>query len=111
MLLGRARAGRARVRLTAIDGQIAAFAACFVTAGWLWVWSNATDPGLLHYSPGLLATAEVVRFAGLDPRVDVLDGGAGIQRFTTSGAAGLASTQSLAMDSSWVRRVLHRLAA
>jgi len=84
-ILGHARAGRAKVLLVQIDGSTAAYAVCFLSGHEMWVYSNSMSPDYTRYSPGTLANAEVVREALCDPSIDVVNWGAGIQRYKMSG--------------------------
>ena len=101
-----ARAGRVRLLRTTIDGELAAFALCFTSPGRWWVWSNYADPDWLHYSPGTVSNAEVVRAAAEDPDVDCLDWGSGLQRYKLSGPVHLESRQRLEAAAPAVDRAL-----
>jgi len=80
-----AGAGRARLLTFRLDGQLAAFALCFESAGQLLVYSNMASPDWLDFSPGTIANAEIVAAAHRDPSVREVDWGPGLQRYKLSG--------------------------
>lgn len=100
-LRGHAGAGVLRLLTARVDGRLAAFAAALVDHRRLWVWSNYVAPECRGLSAGTLANAEVVRAAHADPVVDLVDWGAGVQRFKMSGGATLRPAQTLRV---WGRR-------
>ena len=58
-------------------------------------------PEWRRLSAGTLANAEVVRASHADPGIDVVDWGAGVQRYKMSGGATLQQAQTLRV---WGRR-------
>lgn len=98
---GHAGAGVLRLLVARVDGRLAAFAAAVLDHRRLWVWSNYVAPEWRRLSAGTLANAEVVRAAHADPEIDVVDWGAGVQRYKMSGGAILQPAQTLRV---WGRR-------
>ncbi len=100
-LRGHADAGVLRLLVARVDGRLAAFAVGLLDHRRLWVWSNYVAPEWRRLSAGTLANAEVVRAAHADPGIDVVDWGAGVQRYKMSGGATLQQAQTLRV---WGRR-------
>ncbi len=104
---GHARAGRVRLLTLRIDGALAAFALCEVTAGILWVDTNRASPDWLAFSPGTVVNAEILRMAHADPAITCVDWGGSVQRYKLSGHPTLVQLQRLqAWSSSAVRAVV-----
>jgi CelD/BcsL family acetyltransferase involved in cellulose biosynthesis len=95
-----ARNHRVRLLTVRIGPPLASFAVCLLDQRTFWVYANLVSPDWLHYSAGTIANAEVVRAAYLDPAIDGVDWGAGLQRYKLSGAATLRPSQHLAAWSS-----------
>jgi hypothetical protein len=71
------------------------------------VLDNRVAPGWTTYSAGMIANNAAVRTAADDPRVDVVDWGAGVQRYKLQSANKVIShEQLLAWSSRSTRRVL-----
>jgi len=81
----------------------------------LYVSSNRIAPVWDRYSPGLLASAEVVRAAFADPALGGVDWGVRVQRYKLSGHAELRQYEVLSAWSSkswfYLTELLRRLTA
>jgi CelD/BcsL family acetyltransferase involved in cellulose biosynthesis len=99
-----ARAGRVRLLTLRIDGALAAFALCELTAGILWVDTNRAAPEWLAFSPGTVVNAEILRIAHGDPAIECVDWGGSVQRYKLSGQPTLMRLQCLQAWSSWAVR-------
>lgn len=87
-----------------LNGQLAAFALCLLDIGEHWVLVNRASPDWLHYSPGTIANAEVVRHAFEDPHSHGVNWGGAPQRYKLSGEVTLIPRQTLyAWSSATVR--------
>lgn len=95
-----ARDGGLRLLTVRIDGSLASFAVCLLDRGTLWVYANLVSPDWLRYSTGTIANAEVVRAAYLDPAIEGVDWGTGVQRYKMSGLVTLRPSQQLVAWSS-----------
>jgi CelD/BcsL family acetyltransferase involved in cellulose biosynthesis len=83
-----------------IDDDLAAFALCLRWRHTLFVYDNRMNPAHKRFAPGLLANIETVRHAVEDRTVEVLDWGAGVQRYKSSNANRIIETVNVSAWSS-----------
>ena len=79
--------GLVRLLTLRLNGELASYAMCLESAGLLFVYSNRMSPDWMHFSPGAITNAEVVRHACWDRSVRGVDWGSGIERYKVSGNA------------------------
>jgi CelD/BcsL family acetyltransferase involved in cellulose biosynthesis len=89
-----------RLLAVRIDGSLAGYALCLQDGGELRVWDNRVSPAWARYSAGLIANAELVQLAAVDPSVTTLDWGCGEQRYKRSLSNELIDAQILTAWSS-----------
>ena len=89
-----------------LEGELAAFAVCLVDNRELMVLVNRASPKWLHYSPGTIVNAEVVRHAYECPHYSGINWGGGPQRYKLSGEVTLVPRRTLYAWSSTKLRLL-----
>jgi hypothetical protein len=104
-----ARRGLIDVLTIHLNGELSAFAVCLLDKGKYWVLVNRASPAWLHYSPGTIANAEIVRHAFNDPHSHGVNWGGGPQRYKLSGEVTLVPRQILYAWSSPTVRFLFKL--
>ncbi len=94
-----------RLLTVRIDGALAAYTLCLRRDRELFVYDNRMNPALAAYAPGLLATVETVVHTMTDDTLDLVDWGAGRQRFKLGCAN---EVESMTRFTAWSSRTVQR---